>query len=509
MFVIHATTHRVNWSAEPHSNCRAGGSPPSKPVDREAAPWPRGGAAWTSRPALSARKTRHAAHSPAPAAPALPRPPANRIKDWGEKGDGTDERDLPFSNFLFPSSFAAGCDVSTPPPRWRASPRPAAWPTWPAPCRAPWPGAAIDCAVVLPLYRGVRTGQAPLDADRAHASACPSATAPSPAGSGSRPCPAPTCPSTSSSSPTTSSATTRPRAAASTSTPLPDGQQARLPRQLRALRLLRPGRPRGDPPARLLARRPARQRLADRPGPGLPATSCTAAAGRGVRATAASARCCTIHNIAYQGAVLALGHAADRAATGGCSTTDQLEFYGQLNFLKAGHRLRRPAEHRQPDLRPRDPDAGLRLRAGGRAARSARDRLCGIVNGVDYQRLEPGDRPAPGGHATTPTTVAEGKAACKADLQRRFGLPERARRPAAGHGRPAGRAEGLRPGRPRSPTTCCDGDVQLVVLGEGDRDVPRACCSDLRDALPGAGRPDARRSTRRWRTRSRRGPTSS
>ena len=122
-------------------------------------------------------------------------------------------------------------------------------------------------------------------------------------------CPTPTCRSTWSSSPTTSSATTRPQGRGLYQFTLPGGQQARLPRQLRAVRLLLPGRPRGAAAARLLARRPARQRLADRPGPGLPRRGLPPAADAGLRAVRRVRTLFTIHNIAYQGAVLALGHA--------------------------------------------------------------------------------------------------------------------------------------------------------------------------------------------------------
>ncbi len=41
---------------------------------------------------------------------------------------------------------------------------------------------------------------------------------------------------------------------------------------------------------------------------------------------------------------------------------NDLEFYGKVNFLKAGHPLRHGRHHRQPPLQPRDPDARVRLR---------------------------------------------------------------------------------------------------------------------------------------------------
>src|SRR5262249_14322658 len=51
-----------------------------------------------------------------------------------------------------------------------------------------------------------------------------------------------------------------------------------------------------------------------------------------------------------------------------------------------------------------------------------RDRLSGIVNGVDYTSWDSATDP----HIAqnfTPETVIDGKAVCKADVQRLFGLP--------------------------------------------------------------------------------------
>ncbi len=64
----------------------------------------------------------------------------------------------------------------------------------------------------------------------------------------------------------------------------------------------------------------------------------------------------TVHNLAYQG-LFPPGdfHLLEPAVAldGGPG----LEFHGQLAFMKAGPEVRRPRDHRQPDLRPRDRDA--------------------------------------------------------------------------------------------------------------------------------------------------------
>ena len=51
--------------------------------------------------------------------------------------------------------------------------------------------------------------------------------------------------------------------------------------------------------------------------------------------------------------------------------------------------------------------------------------LVGIINGVDYDEWDPAADRFLGANRYTETNVVAGKAACKADLQRRFGLPQR------------------------------------------------------------------------------------
>ena len=78
----------------------------------------------------------------------------------------------------------------------------------------------------------------------------------------------------------------------------------------------------------------------------------------------------TIHNLAFQG----LFYHLDLPLTGlpwRLFTDDYLEFYGKINFLKGGNCRRRFAHHRQPDLCPGNPDALLRLRPARSAGQSA------------------------------------------------------------------------------------------------------------------------------------------
>ncbi len=129
----------------------------------------------------------------------------------------------------------------------------------------------------------------------------------------------------------------------------------------------------------------------------------------------------TIHNMAFQGTVLALGHAADGARL----EILQLETDGVLQPAQPaedGHRLRRRDHHRQPDLRPRDSDARVRLRARWRARARAASDLVGILNGVDTKIWNPQTDPAlPVNYSIA--DIDEGKRACKRALQEEFGLP--------------------------------------------------------------------------------------
>ena len=251
-----------------------------------------------------------------------------------------------------------------------------------------------------------------------------------------------------------------------------------------------------------LARRRPRQRLADRAGPGVPARAVPGPA----RHRAPRAPLFTIHNIAYQGMFWPRRDADHRAAVVAVQP-DQLEFHGQVQLPQGGHRLRRRAQHGQPDLRAGDPDRRVRLRPRGRARASASADLHGIVNGVDYDDVEPRDRPHLAASASTPTT-SSGKAACKRALRRERGLTP-SRRAAARHGHAARRAEGARPHRCDAlPALLADGR-ELVLLGAGDGATWRTPSRAAAAEHPGRVSGRARLSTRRWPTGSRRGPTAS
>ncbi|ADB17874.1 glycogen/starch synthase, ADP-glucose type [Pirellula staleyi DSM 6068] len=130
----------------------------------------------------------------------------------------------------------------------------------------------------------------------------------------------------------------------------------------------------------------------------------------------------TIHNLAYQG----IFWHWDMLLTGldwKYFNLHQMEFYGKLNLLKTGivfaECLTTVSERYAQEIQTDPLGCGLE---GVLAQRS--EVLSGVVNGVDYSIWNPAIDP----HIAKQYDVSnwqEGKAACKAALQREMGLPER------------------------------------------------------------------------------------
>jgi starch synthase len=172
----------------------------------------------------------------------------------------------------------------------------------------------------------------------------------------------------------------------------------------------------------------------------------------------------TIHNIAYQGQFWHW----DMLLTGldwRLFNYRQLEFYGQLNFLKAGIVFSDFISTVSPTYAKeiQTPYFGCGLEG---VLSERRERLFGIVNGVDYTVWNPATDPL---LAATYDfhTVAERKPLCKAALQRRFGLPELPAAPVLGMVARLVEQKGLDlVGKAAEPLL--QQGVQLVVLGEGE-----------------------------------------
>jgi starch synthase len=127
----------------------------------------------------------------------------------------------------------------------------------------------------------------------------------------------------------------------------------------------------------------------------------------------------TIHNLGYQG----LFPPADLGKIGlpdNLFTTDTLEFYGQVNFLKGGlifsDYLTTVSRRYAEEIQTPEYGAGLEGVIRGRA-----ERLVGILNGVDYTIWSPEADPFIAQHYSARNL--EGKKACKRNLLEIFELP--------------------------------------------------------------------------------------
>jgi starch synthase len=180
----------------------------------------------------------------------------------------------------------------------------------------------------------------------------------------------------------------------------------------------------------------------------------------------------TIHNLAYQG----LFWHWDMPLTGldwRLFNYQQLEFYGKMNFLKAGIVSSDAITTVSPTYAReiQTPYYGCGLE-GVLAER--RDRLTGIVNGVDYTVWNSATDPHLAANYDV-ASVTEKKPICKAALQRRFGLPEKPRVPLLGMVSRLVEQKGIHLVAKTADTwltspatTGADDGTQLVVLGEGD-----------------------------------------
>jgi starch synthase len=187
----------------------------------------------------------------------------------------------------------------------------------------------------------------------------------------------------------------------------------------------------------------------------------------------------TIHNLAYQGVF--------RSETMPLTGLDwrlfnylQLEFYGQLNFLKAGivfaNRLSTVSPTYAREMQTPAFGCGLE---GALAER--RERLHGIVNGVDCRLWNPAtDRHLAATYDRH--SVERGKPQCKAALQKRFGLSEQAQAPLLGMISRLAEQKGLPLVSATADLLLQDG-IQMVFLGEGEATHARMLLH-LRDRYP-------------------------
>jgi starch synthase len=128
----------------------------------------------------------------------------------------------------------------------------------------------------------------------------------------------------------------------------------------------------------------------------------------------------TIHNLAYQG-LFPISAAAELGLPTALLTPDQLEFYGQLNFIKAGLVFADALTTVSPRYAQeiQTPELGCGLDG---LLRQLSPRLTGILNGIDDQEWNPETDPAlPARYSWRDLT---GKSQCKQALLREHELAQ-------------------------------------------------------------------------------------
>lgn len=173
----------------------------------------------------------------------------------------------------------------------------------------------------------------------------------------------------------------------------------------------------------------------------------------------------TIHNIAYQG-VFGREVMNITGLPASLFNLAQLEFHGFLNMLKAGIVFSNAVTTVSPTYAREIQRAEFGYGLEGLLS-NVHAKLAGIVNGCDYENWDPaGDKLifAP----YTAATVSENKPLCKADLQRRFLLPEEPDTPVLGVVARLVSQKGIDLIMSAAPGFL-DMGCQLVILGDGDQ----------------------------------------
>jgi starch synthase len=130
----------------------------------------------------------------------------------------------------------------------------------------------------------------------------------------------------------------------------------------------------------------------------------------------------TIHNLGYQG-IFPASAVEQMGLDGDVFHPNGLEFYGKVNLLKgailASDAITTVSRGYAREIQTPEYGFGLEGVLGAR-----QDSLTGILNGVDYTQWDPASDPHLAAHYSS--TDLAGKQACKRDLLKQSGLPEKA-----------------------------------------------------------------------------------
>ncbi len=182
-----------------------------------------------------------------------------------------------------------------------------------------------------------------------------------------------------------------------------------------------------------------------------------------------SASIMTIHNLGYQGVFWHL----DMPLVGvgwEFFNPGQMEFYGQLNFLKSGIVFADEVNTVSPSYRNEVLTREFGFGLDG-VLREKGDQLTGILNGVDYSVWNPATDIRIGANYS-PDDLS-GKAKCKADLQRVAGLRESPDIPVIGLISRLSSQKGLDILQEALPSLM-QRNLQLVMLGTGEPELQKS-----------------------------------
>lgn len=175
----------------------------------------------------------------------------------------------------------------------------------------------------------------------------------------------------------------------------------------------------------------------------------------------------TIHNIGYQG-VFDKANLYWTGLNWDYFNIHCLEFHDQLNFLKAGVMTADMVTTVSPTYAEEilSPEYGFNLEQSLQH-RAVQGKLRGIINGIDIEEWNPETDPLiPRNFSANDLT---GKAICKADLQKEFGLEIRANVPLYGVVSRLATQKGLDVFIESIEEMLQYDDVQFVIVGSGDK----------------------------------------
>lgn len=174
----------------------------------------------------------------------------------------------------------------------------------------------------------------------------------------------------------------------------------------------------------------------------------------------------TIHNLGYQG-IFPKEKMGEVSLPEWLLRPDLIEFWGNFSFLKAGlvYADALTTVSRRYAQEIQTPEHGFGMDGLIRARTAS---LTGIVNGVDYTRWNPEEDKALPEHYSA--TALEGKLACKRELLREMGLPDRALgRPLLGIVSRFAYQKGFDLIANIGHTLFAEDDVFMIVLGNGEQ----------------------------------------